>query len=270
MLNNNRDFLKSQGTKRPAGQQGLSVTCPQCGAGIAYDQGRTVCICPFCDSAIAVQLQQPVTRWLIRPVLSRSDCFRLLSAWLWENYHGAASCPEIVAQEWVAWTYTMDEDHNNQPQRARLADPGNYPELHDINLPVGEHLPFSDEAAQGFILPASPVQPASPAQPATSREQQNVAARTIYMPAYIASFKLGQQRVRAVIEAATGKVRGHIQTRQAARLRRWIAFGIAALVLAIEAFAIPNIVARLIVLGITYAGLEVALGLVWEGLLWRK
>jgi len=29
-------------------------------------------------------------------------------------------------------------------------------------------------------------------------------------------------------------------------------------------------VARLVALGVTYAGMEVALGLVWEGLLWRK
>ncbi len=259
MLNNNRDFHKSQGTKQRAGP-GLTVACPQCGADIAYDQGRTVRVCPFCGSAI-VQAEQPVTRWLIRPVLSRSDCCRLLSAWLWENYHGAASGPEIVSQEWIAWQYPVENPENPMANHISLADPEKYPELHDLKLPPGEQIPFSDEAAKSFALPASQEQSGMDGRQET---------QTIYLPAYVASFKLGQQSERAVIEAATGKVRGYIQKERDAWQRRWTAFGIAALVLAIEAFAIPNILARLIVLGISYAGLEIALGLVWEGLLWRR
>ncbi|HTY08871.1 MAG TPA: hypothetical protein VMF29_06880 [Candidatus Edwardsbacteria bacterium] len=254
MNNDNGDAIKSQGTN-PA-HAGLSVTCPQCGAGIAYDQGRAVRVCPFCGSAMAVPAE-PVTRWLIRPALSRSDCSRLLSAWLWENYHGAARGPEIVAQEWIAWRYDpRASDGTGMVPRPCLADPSRYPELHDLRMPAGEQIPFSADEARSFELPP---------QPASAAGEQ-----AIYLPAYIASFTVGQQRERAVIEAASGKVRGYLQRDGAARLRRWAAFAVAALVLAAEAFAIRDIAARLIVTGLSYAGLEIALGLVWEGLLWRK
>ena len=126
-----------------------------------------------------------------------------------------------------------------------------------MKLPCGEHRPFSDDAASGFDL-------------GTRRAPAGDEAHMVYLPAYIASFRIGQSTARAIIEAATGKIRGTLTAQRDQSLRHWISFGIAALVLLLEAFLIRDLSARLIVLGLTFVAAEVGLGLVWEGLLWRK
>ncbi|MDI6740656.1 MAG: hypothetical protein QME74_09885 [Candidatus Edwardsbacteria bacterium] len=260
MLNNNRDFFKSQGTKAAAGERAgrPGVTCPQCGAGIALVPGRSLNTCPFCGAKLSVHTDQPAREWLIRPALSRTECFRLLSAWLWENFRGAAASPMIVGQQWIPWRYAPEESKKGTgAYESGLCDPGKYPELHGLRMPCGEHLPFSEDAARGFDLGPRP-------------EQERDDARIIHLPAYIASFRIGQTAERAVIEAATGTVRGGLPKAGDTSLRRWISFGIAALLLFLEAFLIGNLAARLIVLGVTYASAEIALGLIWEGLLWRR
>lgn len=260
MFNDNRDFLKSQGTKGPKGSatKRPDIVCPQCGAGIALAPGRALRICPFCESTLSVTQDTDVREWLIRPVLTRTDCYRLLSAWLWETYRGAAACPEITGQQWVTWRHAPERNGNGSGAwRAELTDPERYPELRGMKLPCGEHQPFSDDAALGFDLAARP-------------ELSDDESRNIFLPVYIAHFKAGQASERAVIEAATGMVRGTLPALRGLSLRRWVSFGIAALVLLLEAFLIRNLTVRLIATGLTFAAAEVALSLVWEGLLWRR
>jgi hypothetical protein len=260
MINDNRDFLKSQGTKGPNGSatRRPDIVCPQCGAGITSAPGRALRICPFCESTLSVTQDQPVREWLIRPVLSRTECYRLLSAWLWETYRGAASCPEFTGQQWIAWRHAPARGKSGTMSwRAELSDPGRYPELRGMKLPYGEHRPLSDDAASGFDL----------------GERQELAddeSHVVYLPVYVARFRIGQGSERAIIESANGTVRGALPARLDISLRRWTSFGIAALVLLLEAFLIRNLTARLVVTGLTFAAAEVALGLVWEGLLWRR
>ena len=260
MFNDNRDFLKSQGTKGPNGSAAKQpgIVCPQCGAGIALAPGRALRVCPFCESTLSITHDTAVREWLIRPVLSRSECFRLLSAWLWETYRGGAVCPEITGQQWIAWRHGPAQNRDGTRNwHAQLSDPEPYPELRGMKLPCGEHQPFAVDAASGFDL-------------GERQEPAGDEAHVVYLPAYIASFQIGHSTARAIIEAATGKIRGTLPAQRDQSLRRWISFGIATLALLLEAFLIRDLSARLIVLGFTFAAAEVGLGLVWEGLLWRK
>lgn len=254
MLNHNRESLKSQGTKRPAAAP--AAQCPQCGADIELPPGRSLRTCPYCGSVLSVSGLVEVREWLVRPQLSHSDCYRLLSAWLWEHYRGAACDPEITAKQWMAWRHAPPEDPANRGEwTAEPRDPGTFPEFRGKRLPMGQHLPFSAEEAGGFDLP---------------QQRGPDGGRTIYLPVYVASFRAGGTVQRAVIEAATGEVRGALPTGRDLRRRRWTGFGIAALLLVIEAFLIPGLTVRIIALGATFAAANVVLGLVWEGLLWRR
>ena len=254
MFNHNRDFLKSQGTTRPADLR--AAQCPQCGADIELLPGRVLRTCPYCGSVLSVSGLAEVRKWLVRPQLSHNDCFRLLSAWLWENYRGAASGPEITGKQWMAWRYGPPSDHRaGAAWTAEPRDPGLFPEFRGSRLPMGQHLPFSAEEAGGFDLPPS---------------RAPDGERTVYLPVYVAAFRAEGTVQRAVIEAATGAVRGALPKSRDLRRRRWTGFGIAALLLALEAFLIPGLTARIIAMGATFAAANVVLGLVWEGLLWRR
>lgn len=253
MPNHNGDPLKSQGTKRPADAR--IAQCPQCGADIELSPGRSLRICPYCGSVLSVSGLAEVREWLVLPQLSRNDCFRLLSAWLWENYRGGATDPEITGQQWMAWRHAPPADpRTGAGWTAEPRDHGLFPEFRGKRLPCGEHLPFSEDGARGFDLP---------------RRAQD-GERTVYLPVYVASFRAGGTPQRAVIEAATGTVRGALPGGRDLRLRRWTGFGIAALAMALEAFLIPGLTLRLVALGLTFAAANVVLGLVWEGLLWRR
>ncbi len=235
------------------------VQCPQCGADISLSPKRRLGHCPFCGSRLHLDPRAMETRWMLRPVLLRSECHRILSAWLWENYQGTASDLGIGESLWVPWLRREKRKngdiigHSYQP-----AIKPKQPYLCDVKLPPGEYVRFDSENTAGFALPHVPDEVAEPGD------------AVIYVPFYTASFSYGGERRNAAIEASTGSLAGYLPDRRVKMTLRWGSLALAGLIFLIEGMLIRPVMAKTIVLGLSFVVLEIAISLLWEGWGWRK
>jgi hypothetical protein len=194
---------------------------------------------------------------MIRPALLRSECHRLLSAWLWENYQGAATSLEIGRGLWVPWLSRQGETVGRPAGRKlRLAGGQGVDHLEAIGLPPGEYQPFERERSGGFEL--------------SEGQEPGRDEDLIYVPCYTASFIYGGSRRTAVIEASTGRMAGFLPDNRERRLVKWSVLAGAGALFLLEAVFIRGLLAKTVALGLTFFVLEIAAGLVWEGRLWRR
>ena len=232
--------------------------CSQCGAELGYIPARRrLAACPFCGSRLYIASGSSVDRWLIRPALLRSDCHRLLSAWLWENYQGSASGLELGRGLWVPWLSRPGAAAGGKTgRRYSLAGGPDATYLEELGLPPGEYQPLAPGRAGGFEMMEGP--PPGPDE------------ELVYVPCFTASFSYGGTRRLAVIEASTGRMAGYLPARRQRLWQKWGLLAGAGTLFLMEALLIPGLLARTIVLGLTFFVLEVVAGLVWEGWSWHK
>jgi len=189
----------------------------------------------------------------------RSECHRILSAWLWENYQGTASGMEIEESVWVPWV-KRELKRNGEPAGHKylpLAD-NKHPYVSEVTIPPGEYLQYDQDGTAGFALPR------------ISDGDLEPGDAVIYVPFYIAGFSYGGERRAAVIEASTGSMAGYLPERKSDMARKSGSLALAGLVFLLEALLIKPVLAKTIVLGLSFVILEVLISLAWEGWGWRK
>jgi len=233
--------------------------CPQCGADIGLLLKRRLANCPFCGSRLHLDSPDNDRQWMLKPALMRSECHRILSAWLWENYQGSANGMEIEESVWVPWV-KRELKRNGEAaghKYLNLAD-DKHPYLSEVAIPPGEYLQYDQDGAAGFSLPR------------ISDGDLEPADTVIYVPFYIAGFNYGGERRAAVIEASTGSMAGYLPERKSDLARKAGSLALAGLVFLLEALIIKPVLAKTIVLGLSFVILEVLISLAWEGWGWRK
>jgi DNA-directed RNA polymerase subunit RPC12/RpoP len=233
--------------------------CPQCGADISLSPKRRLGNCPFCGSRLYMEPREVETRWMLRPVLMRSECHRILSAWLWENYQGTASGLEISQSLWVPW---LRKERRKDGQFAghsyELAEKPADPHIARVKIPPGEYVRFDSEKTAGFVLPEVP------------DEKPGPGGVIIYIPFHVASFSYGGERRSAAIEASTGSLAGYQPDKKAKISFQWGSLAIAGVIFLLEGMLIKPVIAKTIVLGLSFVILEIGISLLWEGWGWRK
>jgi hypothetical protein len=245
-INDNKAVSKSQ--------EHIDTTqCPQCGADINLSPKRRLGNCPFCNSRLHLSGYKLQNKWMVKPVLMRSECHRILSAWLWENYQGTASSLEIEKSLWIPYS------RKNKSAREKDFQPlASFPEqVMQISMPPGEYLAFDPEKTSGFILPEDDI----------NGDQENM---TVYVPFHIAGFSYGGKRETAVIEASTGSMAGYLPDKRVKLSNKWMTLSVAGLVFLLEAILIKPVIAKTVILGLSFVILEIAITLIWEGWGWRK
>lgn len=233
--------------------------CPQCGADISLSPKRRLGNCPFCGSRLHLEPGSLEISWILRPVLMRSECHRILSAWLWENYQGTASGLEINESLWVPWR--RKEQRKNGDISGHNYEPAikpKHPYISELKIPPGEYVRFDNETTAGFVLPE------------ITNEKPEPGDAVIYVPFYIATFSYAGERRTAVIEASTGSMAGFLPDKRIRFSRKWVSLALAGLIFLIEGVLINPIITKTIVLGLSFVILEIIVSLVWEGWGWRK
>jgi len=233
--------------------------CPQCGADISLSPKRRLGSCPFCGSRLHMEPREVETRWMLRPALMRSECHRILSAWLWENYQGTASDLEINQSLWVPW---LRKERRKSGQIAghsyEMAAKPTHPHIASVKIPPGEYVRFDSEKTAGFVLPEVPDEKLGPGD------------AVIYVPFHVASFSYGGERKSAVIEASTGSMAGYQPDKRVKLSLQWGSLAIAGIIFLLEGVLIKPVIAKTIVLGLSFVILEIGISLLWEGWGWRK
>lgn len=233
--------------------------CPQCGADISLSPKRRLGSCPFCGSRLHMEIGEVETRWMLRPALMRSECHRILSAWLWENYQGTASDLEISQSLWVPW---LRKERRKDGQIAghsyELAEKPANPYIARVKIPPGEYIRFDSEKTAGFVLPEIPDEKLGPGD------------AVIYVPFHVASFSYGGERKNAAIEASTGSMAGYRPDKRVKMSLQWGSLAIAGIIFLLEGVLIKPVIAKTVVLGLSFVILEIGISLLWEGWGWRK
>ncbi len=196
---------------------------------------------------------------MLRPALMRSECHRILSAWLWENYQGTASDLEISQSLWVPW---LRKERRKNGQIAghsyEMAANPTHPLIANVKIPPGEYVRFDSENPAGFVLPE------------ITDESLDPEDAVIYVPFHVASFSYGGERKSAVIEASTGSMAGYQPDKRVKMSLQWGSLAIAGLIFLLEGVLIKPVIAKAIVLGLSFVILEIGISLLWEGWGWRK
>ncbi len=235
------------------------MQCPQCGADIRFSPKRRLSRCPFCGSRLHMEPREIETRWMLRPALMRSECHRILSAWLWENYQGTASDLDIGESLWVPWLRKEQRKNGEIVGHSYvLSGKPKHPYISELKIPPGEYVRFDNEVTAGFVLPE------------ITNEKLEPGDAVIYVPFYIANFSYGGERKNAVIEASTGSMTGYHLDKRVKISRKWGSLALAGIIFLLEGILIKPILVKTIVLGLSFVILEIIISLIWEGWGWRK
>ncbi len=193
-----------------------SITCRQCAAPLAVEQGLQFVVCRFCGATNYVDKARAVFHYQVRPTVDEAGARAALNRWMAGNatvkdLDRKAKLDSVSFQYFPMWLVRA-ERAGSERVLLKPAAALSVSELAKLDIPAADLAPF-DAGASGAIIP--------PSVPYETMQQwlfddQNLQPEMIrevalvHLPIYLAKYTFGGKPYTALIDAATSRVFANI------------------------------------------------------------
>ena len=193
-----------------------TITCRQCAAPLAVEQGQPFVTCRFCGATNFIDKTRAVFHYLVKPTVREDGARAVLNRWMAGNatvkdLDRKATVESVAFQYFPMWLVRATVGQNEQVL-LKPAAALSISELGQLDIPASDLVPF-DMGVDGTIVP--PSVPFDTVQqwlnddhhiaPDNIRE-----AALVHVPVYICKYSFNKRRFTAIVDAATSKVFANI------------------------------------------------------------